>query len=341
MAFQMTPTQRLMLIFSAVVLTMPIWLQPIGAAYPDLLQKFAIFGVFAIGFNLLFGLTGYLSFGHAAFLGVGSYAAVWCFKDADHECPAGDPPRHPLLRPLRPRHRLHLPASLRHILLHPHPGHGTNVLQPRLLLTHHHHQRRNRPPAHLRRPPSPRRPHRPPHRRRPPRHPPLRPQHERLPRLLLLRRHPHHRLLVLGADLQLPLRPTATRHQIQPNPHELHRLPHPPLPPHRLPHLRHVRRPCRLHDGRHRPLGRRRANAMDGLRRSRPHDHPRRRRLPHRPVARRRRHQILRKHLLRRQPRIIARHLLLPTRPPRQRPLGPHLPPLLAKAGTSPLASSS
>ena len=80
MAFQMTPTQRLMLIFSAVVLTMPIWLQPIGAAYPDLLQKFAIFGVFAIGFNLLFGLTGYLSFGHAAFLGVGSYAAVWCFK---------------------------------------------------------------------------------------------------------------------------------------------------------------------------------------------------------------------------------------------------------------------
>ncbi len=67
-------------IFSAVVLTMPIWLEPIGAAYPDLLQKFAIFGIFAIGFNILFGLTGYLSFGHAAFLGVGSYTAVWSFK---------------------------------------------------------------------------------------------------------------------------------------------------------------------------------------------------------------------------------------------------------------------
>ena len=53
---------------------------PIGAAYPDLLQKFAIYGIFAIGFNILFGLTGYLSFGHAAFLGVGSYAAVWSFK---------------------------------------------------------------------------------------------------------------------------------------------------------------------------------------------------------------------------------------------------------------------
>ncbi|MCW8835331.1 MAG: branched-chain amino acid ABC transporter permease, partial [Rhodospirillales bacterium] len=43
-------------------------------------QKIAIFGIFAIGFNILFGLTGYLSFGHAAFLGVGSYTAVWCFK---------------------------------------------------------------------------------------------------------------------------------------------------------------------------------------------------------------------------------------------------------------------
>ena len=44
------------------------------------MQRFVILGIFAIGFNILFGLTGYLSFGHAAFLGVGSYAAVWMFK---------------------------------------------------------------------------------------------------------------------------------------------------------------------------------------------------------------------------------------------------------------------
>lgn len=69
-----------MALFTTAVLTMPIWLSPIGAAYPDLLQKFAIFGIFAIGYNILFGLTGYLSFGHAVFLGVGSYAAVWSFK---------------------------------------------------------------------------------------------------------------------------------------------------------------------------------------------------------------------------------------------------------------------
>ena len=70
----------LILLFAAAILTMPIWLAPIGANYPDLMQKFAIFGLFAIGFNILFGLTGYLSFGHAAFLGVGSYTAVWSFK---------------------------------------------------------------------------------------------------------------------------------------------------------------------------------------------------------------------------------------------------------------------
>ncbi len=51
-----------------------------NAGYPDLMQKFVIFGIFAIGFNVLFGLTGYLSFGHAAFLGVGSYSAVWIYK---------------------------------------------------------------------------------------------------------------------------------------------------------------------------------------------------------------------------------------------------------------------
>lgn len=66
--------------FSAVVLCLPIILAPLGGNYPDLLQKIAIFGIFAIGFNILFGLTGYLSFGHAAFIGIGSYMSVWSFK---------------------------------------------------------------------------------------------------------------------------------------------------------------------------------------------------------------------------------------------------------------------
>ncbi|MDA7425595.1 branched-chain amino acid ABC transporter permease [Thalassococcus lentus] len=80
---------RLLLLVAVLVAFAPFLLNPFpegsamaqfNAGYPDLMQRFVIFGIFAIGFNILFGLTGYLSFGHAAFLGVGSYAAVWMFK---------------------------------------------------------------------------------------------------------------------------------------------------------------------------------------------------------------------------------------------------------------------
>ncbi len=78
-----------LLIVIVLTLATPFLMQPFAegtalaqfnGGYPDLMQRVAIFGIFAIGFNILFGLTGYLSFGHAAFLGVGSYSAVWMFK---------------------------------------------------------------------------------------------------------------------------------------------------------------------------------------------------------------------------------------------------------------------
>ncbi len=46
---------------------------PLLMPYQALAINILIFGLFAVGFNLLFGYTGLLSFGHAAFLGVGSY----------------------------------------------------------------------------------------------------------------------------------------------------------------------------------------------------------------------------------------------------------------------------
>jgi branched-chain amino acid transport system permease protein len=79
----------LMVIVAILALAAPFILNPFpegsamaqfNAGYPDLMQRLVIFGIFAIGFNILFGLTGYLSFGHAAFLGVGSYAAIWMMK---------------------------------------------------------------------------------------------------------------------------------------------------------------------------------------------------------------------------------------------------------------------
>ncbi|WP_146344087.1 branched-chain amino acid ABC transporter permease [Phaeobacter marinintestinus] len=80
----------LLLVVMALALFAPFILNPFpegsslaqmfNAGYPDLMQRFVIYGILVIGFNILFGLTGYLSFGHAAFLGIGSYSAVWVFK---------------------------------------------------------------------------------------------------------------------------------------------------------------------------------------------------------------------------------------------------------------------
>ena len=78
-----------LLLVLVIVAAAPVLLNPFpegskfaqfNAGYPDLMQRFMIFGIFAIGYNILFGLTGYLSFGHAAFLGAGSYAGVWMLK---------------------------------------------------------------------------------------------------------------------------------------------------------------------------------------------------------------------------------------------------------------------
>ena len=46
---------------------------PFIMPYDALAINILIFGLFAMGFNLLFGYMGLLSFGHAAFLGIGSY----------------------------------------------------------------------------------------------------------------------------------------------------------------------------------------------------------------------------------------------------------------------------
>ena len=46
---------------------------PFLVPYPSLATQVLIFGLFALGFNLLYGYTGLLSFGHAAYYGLGAY----------------------------------------------------------------------------------------------------------------------------------------------------------------------------------------------------------------------------------------------------------------------------
>ena len=48
--------------------------------YPVFLMKVLCFALFASAFNLLIGYVGLLSFGHAAFFGMGGYVAAWVAK---------------------------------------------------------------------------------------------------------------------------------------------------------------------------------------------------------------------------------------------------------------------
>ena len=50
-------------------------------AYPVFLMKVLCFALFACAFNLLIGYVGLLSFGHAAFFGMGAYVTAWTAKN--------------------------------------------------------------------------------------------------------------------------------------------------------------------------------------------------------------------------------------------------------------------
>ena len=61
----------------AVLLVLPLVLPP----FETLQVSYGlIFGIAALGFNLLLGYTGLLSFGHSAFFGAGAYAAAFLVK---------------------------------------------------------------------------------------------------------------------------------------------------------------------------------------------------------------------------------------------------------------------
>ncbi len=49
--------------------------------YPVFLMKVLCFALFACAFNLLIGFVGLLSFGHAAYFGMGSYVTAWTAKN--------------------------------------------------------------------------------------------------------------------------------------------------------------------------------------------------------------------------------------------------------------------
>ncbi|WP_207061362.1 branched-chain amino acid ABC transporter permease [Motiliproteus sp. SC1-56] len=78
---RMTRPLQLLLLLGAVALA----LFPLGGSefYVGLLTKIMILAIFALSLDLLIGYTGLISFGHAAFFGVGGYTLAIVFQNAE------------------------------------------------------------------------------------------------------------------------------------------------------------------------------------------------------------------------------------------------------------------
>jgi branched-chain amino acid transport system permease protein len=68
-----------LLIVWIVLLSVPAWL-PLLGGYTALACRVLVFGLAAMSFNILLGFTGVMSFGHAAYFGLGAYGAGLCLK---------------------------------------------------------------------------------------------------------------------------------------------------------------------------------------------------------------------------------------------------------------------
>ncbi|HUN94255.1 MAG TPA: branched-chain amino acid ABC transporter permease [Burkholderiaceae bacterium] len=62
-----------------VLLTMPYWMNAVGG-YTELASRVIVMGLAAMALNYLLGFTGVLSFGHAAYFGLGAYGAAMTIK---------------------------------------------------------------------------------------------------------------------------------------------------------------------------------------------------------------------------------------------------------------------
>ena len=68
----------------AVLLSAPFWLPLIGG-YVELGSRVLVYALAAMALNFLLGYTGVLSFGHAAYFGLGAYGAALLFQRIPEE----------------------------------------------------------------------------------------------------------------------------------------------------------------------------------------------------------------------------------------------------------------
>lgn len=86
LAARVEPRSWHLLVIWAILLSAPFWMGYIGG-YDALYSRILIFGLAAMGLNLLLGFTGYMSFGHAAYLGLGAYGAGFVLRYWIHSTP--------------------------------------------------------------------------------------------------------------------------------------------------------------------------------------------------------------------------------------------------------------
>ena len=71
-----------------LLLTMPYWMNAVGG-YTELASRVLVLGLAAMSLNFLLGYTGVLSFGHAAYFGLGAYGAAMTIKYIAPSTPLG------------------------------------------------------------------------------------------------------------------------------------------------------------------------------------------------------------------------------------------------------------
>src|SRR6201985_1059821 len=72
----------------ALLLLAPYWMAPLGG-YTALATRVLVLGLDAMSVNFLLGFTGVLSFGHAAWFGLGAYACGLTIKHIALSTPLG------------------------------------------------------------------------------------------------------------------------------------------------------------------------------------------------------------------------------------------------------------
>src|ERR1700757_1278455 len=82
-----SPRWVMLAVIWALLIAVPYWL-PLLGGYTALAGRVLVFGLAAMGLNILLGFTGVLSFGHAAYFGLGAYGAGLTLRYLVHSTPA-------------------------------------------------------------------------------------------------------------------------------------------------------------------------------------------------------------------------------------------------------------